>query len=255
MRRTTKQILLLLYTLPDRAARKISITTLRELLPGLTSGGFRSLIHVLQHKEMLHVHKDGTANIVMGTPTGDRAIEAVFPWLRDVSMPRQIEAAESTQGSLILFRTPSRTDPQFRRLRRMILTEGAHLLSRGCYIFPSRIPTGLWIELTEHYKSNVAVIGVDRWLMGNQQAFYNNTLQVSDVFSALSGVSKEMTRLIMPELAWRELNHQQKTAFLSLLWQAIDIFGDISGQTDSTSELISVCFAVLDTCQQAVSNT
>lgn len=216
MKQTTQRLLLSLYPLTSGVVQ-FPYQLVAVLLPGLTPGGQRSLLHLLQNQGF--IHKDTIVDQLFLTlgDAGRKALEEEFPALKRPS--------ESWQGQwqVVLFQSPPATDKNFRYLRKLLLNHHAMPISRGVYGFPEVVPTAVQRELESLYQGHVLVVPIgDTPNFGSLRPTVMEHFQLSDLISAYSGISSEIDQLLKPNRTLERLTNTQKKQLSTVLVRIVE---------------------------------
>lgn len=215
MKENSQKILLLTYGLP-----KVDVLALKEamgiVLPSVSVSGKNSLVLYLRKQQYLYL--DSFSNTVSLTQQGKRLIEGLFPAFND----------KEAKLSLLCFLEPPKHDPQFRTLRRMLLSKHSRQLARGLYLTLTDLPDELKITLERLYRSNVVVITIDDWVFGDQNSILASVFDKVALTRTYSGISRETDQLISVFSSKKALTQQNKEKLLSVFSHFFNVI-----QTDS----------------------
>lgn len=211
MKPTTQKLLFCLYDGGDRSIQ-FSYQLTKLILPELTPGGRRSLLHMLDKQEYLY--KEVVADRVSLTigVEGREALEQLFPALKPV------DATESGQWQLIVFLSPPAQDKSFRYLRNLILKYRGLVVARGVYGFLTVVPDEIQSTLDNLYKENVLIITTTPNLgFGSLRPIIVDFYHLPDLVSAYSGISTEIKQLLVQFDSAESLTDRNKKSLLQIL--------------------------------------
>ncbi|MBP9819914.1 hypothetical protein KBC79_04195 [Candidatus Woesebacteria bacterium] len=189
MKKNTETILLALYP-ASNDQWFLPLHAIYALVPQLSGGGKRSLLHLLKKEEYISTVQVGTQTRVYLDSRGRELLISRFPALSE-------RWGQWNGGwACCVFVEAPRFDRQFRYLRQLLLKEGCFALSRGVYIAPFPFSSILMGELSDRYSAATAVFTVEQWQFQREQSFVLAHLGIADVLTAYSGVSSEITDLL-----------------------------------------------------------
>lgn len=211
MKLNTQKLLTWLY-LPENEQRRL--TTYEELellLPEMTGGGRRSLVHYLTQKLLIRTERIGDQTRISLTPHGIDALIAQFPAFN--------ETLQQWQGewSVLIFRGGPKGDPHFRYLRQLLLDNHAFSLSRGVYLYPGEFPSQVINVCKEMYVGAVVIVSTHQWMFGDERRIIDQHYLLSDLSEVYSGISKEINQLL-------ELKNNQKRLTKKARLQIYSVF-------------------------------
>jgi len=219
MRYNSKALLLLLYSPDPMQPVLISETQLHAFLAKLTKTGLKSILFGLCRQQYVIKHSVSNQIVYSSTSMGREQCQALFP-----SLNRQ-----SSQVSLLIFKQAPTSDKGFHYLRRACIKAKAVLLVRGVYLFPAGIPNLLKMELTKLYSRAVVILQVTNIESGFDWQTINESLQLWDVTSVYSGISKELSALLAKTNKQNIWVDKQKQQLSALLYQFIDVLAQDTG--------------------------
>lgn len=190
MKLNTQKLLVWLYAPEVEKRRLIDYQELKLLLPDMTNGGRRSLIHYLTQKLLVRTERMRELTYISLTSHGINALVAQFPAF-DV-------ARQQWQGewSVLVFRSGPKGDPHFRYLRQLLLDNHALSLSRGVYLYPGELSSRVIDVCKKMYVGAVIVFTTHQWTFGDERRIINQHYLLSDLVEIYSGVSKEINQLL-----------------------------------------------------------
>lgn len=203
----------------------IDYNQLKLLLPNLTPGGRRSLVHYLKQKHLLRSERLGVESQLSLTPHGRDAIEKLFPALSARRMRWQGE------WSVLIFINGPKGDPNFRYLRQLLLEHHALSLRRGVYLCPGEFPSQIMNELKQLYVGAVQVLTIDQWRFGDEQSLVEQHYKLSDVIEISSGISKEIEELLKRKKEQKGLTNKTKQQIFSVFDRLFDLLCQDPGLT------------------------
>lgn len=205
MKLTTQKLLLSLYSQSDQLVQ-FPYQLIELILPDLTPGGQRSLLHLLNKQG--HLHKETVSDQITLTISdqGRKALQQQFPALKQLSGTRQ------GQWQLILFLLPPARDKNFRYLRNLVLAAHGLPVTRGVYAFPLELPAEIKHILDHLYKENVLIVAAESQLgFGSLRKIIVEYYRLPDLVSAYSGVSSEIKQLLRQFESVERLTDGQKS--------------------------------------------
>lgn len=203
MKKNTERILLALYP-AGTDNWFLPLASIYQLVPQLSAGGKRSLIHVLKREQYLTTVQVGSETQVYLTNTGKELLTSRFPALSD-----RWQQWDGTWGCCVFVRAPQ-FDRQFRYLRQLLLKEGCFAVSRGVYFAPFPFSPVLMTELRDRYAAATAVFTIAQWQFEREHSFVLNQLGIADVLTTYSGISNEIAELLAIKNSSSGATDQQK---------------------------------------------
>ena len=197
MKLNTQRLLAWLYSPKKEQRRLTTYTELELLLPDMTGGGRRSLVHYLTQKLLIRTERIGDQTQISLTPHGIDALVAQFPAFNEIYQQWQGE------WSVLIFRIGPKGDPHFRYLRQLLLDNHAFSLSRGVYLYPGELPEQVINVCKKMYVGSVTIVATHQWSFGDERQIINQQYLLSDLVEVYSGISKEINQLL-------ELKNNQK---------------------------------------------
>lgn len=189
MKASSQKTLLLLYpTTPQPVA--LPTTVINLLLPELTPGGRRSLLHHLQAQKYLYREEVVNTTYLSLTNKAIKGLEALFPALQP-----KWDTWNGELQILVFLRAPQ-GDPQFRYLRNLLISEGAISISRGVYAAAGEFSARVLSECQNTYAGSVVVCSVAEWIEGSPRELLLQEFAVGDFAGAYSGISREISVLL-----------------------------------------------------------
>lgn len=152
----------------------------------LTKSGLKSIIFGLGQQGLVAKNQVVNEQLYSLSSLGREQCEALFPSLNQQAMDM----------SLLIFKQAPVSDQGFHYLRKRCLQVKAILLIRGVYLFPTGIPYSLKNEIKKLYKNAIIVLKVNSIESGFDWQAINEALQLWDMTSVYSGISKELTQLL-----------------------------------------------------------
>lgn len=222
MKNTTRKLLLCLYQSDSSGARRVQIPgeAIDIICPGLSRSGRKSLLRLLVRRGwVLQLPQTDGGVLLSLTGIGKTALEAKIPALRPNSQ------VNGRTWTAILFCQSSKRDPQFRNLRRIIVTAGGTALSRGMYLFPGKVPNTVSGLVSALYQKNVSMFTIGQWLFGKDPDNLVNSIELKQAIDTFSSVSKEASELLSILESENSLNSKRKRQLSSLvdrLQQAVE---------------------------------
>lgn len=222
MKKNSKKVLLSIFS-DNKEVLRLNIRVIELLLPDLSKDGRRSLLHLLEKKELIQIIRLQDNTYVSLSDKGRTSLKAEFPALYDSL------ALTNEVWKVIVFKTPPKGDPQFRFLRAKILSSGGHSLSRGVFIFTSIIPVPTMHVLQTLYAENIYMFSVGEWYLGTQSPIIQEQFHTSDLISAYSSISKQTTSLLTKFETKKGLNDSLKNDFIKIYQRWFDTFSEDRG--------------------------
>jgi DNA-binding transcriptional regulator PaaX len=223
MKHSTRKLLFTLCRPLQKEPLYIPVEACREMLPQLSDAGARSLLNLLKKQQLIAVDSLLSESLVRLTDAGFHALRQELPVLAFS------QSKWDGTWSALVFKEAPEYDKQFRYLRDFLLKKGALSLSRGVYVYPGEWPETVMSECRERYLTAVTIFTINEWILGDDRSLIIEKYALLDVAKAYSGISSEIDRLISKNKAYRDLNHQEKKHFLSLIdrlyYTAVDDYG------------------------------
>lgn len=223
MKNTTKKILLSMYFENITMPRYVSYQAISLLVPELTKEGLRSLIHLLEKKELIHTTKIKGTSYYSLTDQARKALKTQFQALTTNS------EISVNLWKVIIFKTAPKGDPQFRYLRSKILHSGGVALSRGSFIFTTDLSRQLLHTLETLYNKNIYMFSVGEWYLGTQNPIISEQFHISDLINTYSSISREIDDLLIKFEAKKGLIGSLKNDFSSIYQRWFDTFSEDKG--------------------------
>lgn len=205
MKKNTQKILLSLYTKAGEIKNRVPISTLQLIVPELTDGGFRSLLHVLKKQKSITTQRVLGTTTVSITHHGTVLLEKEFPALNS-----KWDTWKGKWDCMVFLEAPH-FDKQFRYLRKLLLSQGALSMSRGVYFAPGEFSGKVTTEVQESYFSNVLIFSVGEWKVATEFSFIIDKYGLSDIVESYSGISRDVSRLIKSVGMEKGLIHKYKS--------------------------------------------
>jgi DNA-binding transcriptional regulator PaaX len=225
MKENTKRILSWLYFPKNDLPFFADYHDFRLILPNLTPGGLRSVIHYLVSQDYIATQKLGLTTQLSLTSHGR---EALSRELRVFSS--QLDNWNGNWCALVFLQAP-KADPQFRYLRALLLEHHALGLRRGVYLFPGSFPSKITNVCQELYVGKIAIFQLSSWIFGDERSMVNQHLQLSDVANLYSGISKEIDGLLSKFDPQKGLTSALQRQIFSVFSRLFNILEQDSGLT------------------------
>ncbi len=222
MKENSAKLLLLLH--PGQA-KPVSLPyqAVPLLLPELTPGGRRSLIHHLEAKGLLLKEKVLGQTRLSLSSQGRRELSRSFPALS--------QKWDTWTGSfeILVFLKPPKGDPQFRYLRKLLVAEWAMPINRGVYAAAGTFSERVLNECESLYAKSVLIFSVKEWKLGAERELLLPEYGISDVVEGYSGISREINELL--EICKSNVRplHQQILSFTMVFDRFWEIIADDAG--------------------------
>jgi DNA-binding transcriptional regulator PaaX len=206
----SKKLLLWTYPIDGENKRKVPYSQLEWLLSDLTQSGRRSLVRLLEKKQLIFTDTITDQKRVSISSHGMNELEAQFPVLKR-------ENDESVRPwSVVVFMDAPQQDPRFRYLRSKLVKHQLFSLKRGLYLYPGELPHDVKSTLEEVYRSSVVVLKVNEWSFGDEQIVIGQKTDLQDRLDVYSGISKEVDELIEAIHHNKSLSNKQKKQIYSI---------------------------------------
>lgn len=219
MKKNTEKILLALFPAQNREWY-LPLSSVYALVPQLSAGGKRSLIHLLKQDHSISTIQVGQQTHVYLDNPGKELLIRRFPALSE-----RWQHWDGTWGCCV-FVTAPQFDAQFRYLRQLLLAEGCFAVSRGVYFAPFPFSQVVMSELNDRYAPYTAVFTIAQWQFQREHSFVLRQLGIADVLQAYSGISEEIAQLLAKNNISAEATDQQK----KLIHTVFDRFCESLGQ-------------------------
>ncbi|MBT3249410.1 MAG: hypothetical protein HN846_03210 [Candidatus Pacebacteria bacterium] len=190
MKQNTQKLLTWLYWPASDEPHSIDYQQLELILPEMTAGGRRSLIHYLIKKLLIRSERIDDKTHISLTSHGADALLAQFQVFN--------QSWQEWQGewSVLIFRSGPKGDPHFRYLRQLLLDEHAFSLSRGVYLYPGELPPQIANTIKKMYVGSVIVVVTHQWSFGDERSIVNQQYMLLDLLEVYSGISREINQLL-----------------------------------------------------------
>lgn len=242
LKSNSKKLLLWLYPAAGTARRRVPYDEVQLILSNLTEAGRRSLIRLLEEKQLLLTDEiEGVLRLTLSSH-GLAQLEADFPALKI--------KREGWKGdwSMVLFLKSPSSDKNFRYLRNLLVSSHCFGLKRGVYLRAGVLPENIQQTLQEAYRKSVVVINFDEWQFGDEQIVIGQKVNLKDTMNVYSGIGKEVKNLLTNFVHFNGLTDQQKSSFNSIfdrLFAALEsdfglipnYFPEFSGGVELLSQL------------------
>jgi len=209
MKDNSKKILLFLYSC-EAEERWLTADQLRTVLPDLTDAGFKSLLFLLEKKQLLKVNKLEDDFSYALSSYAESLLEEKFPALLSKN------DASLDGWSVILFLESPKTDKNFRYLRNFLTKNKAIALTRGVFLYPGSLAVNIKKELENSYRNAVAVMSLDKWLIGDEYTIIGQRAGLEDLFNLYSGISNQLDSLIIILNEKKDAKNQPKETLNSV---------------------------------------
>ena len=225
IKKNAQKLLLALYTPQESPAVLLPTESLRLVVPDMSSSGYRSLILFLQQKHLLFTEKLLGKVSVGITEEGRNVLTGLFPALnKDWS-------SWNGEWMVLIFLTAPKSDPGFRYLRQLLREEKSLALSRGVYLAAGSFSHRILIETKQLYHQSVAILSARQWHSGFERPVVVTYYDLASRAEVYSGISGEISRLLLMKHGDKELTYQQKTRFSSIFERLLDSLREDPGFT------------------------
>jgi len=221
MKKSSKKLLFYLGQV-DETVVSLDASVSQYILPELSVAGTRSLLYLLNKNFLLEIFTYQKGKQLRITASGMRQLKGLFP-----AFFTKEEVEE--QWSCIVFIKPPKSDKAFRRLRYLVLAEGAQTMTRGVYLKPGPFSDSLLKTCEEFYKQAVSLFTVGNWIFGFDSLNLLKKMAVDDQLNSLSGISKEVDQLLDNFLQNKIQHHQQKKQIVALLERFYELALTVNG--------------------------
>lgn len=194
-----------------------TVDTAHKVVPQLTRGGVRSMLHLLVKNGVLAGESVNGESRYYLTSTGKNELVAQFPAL-DASW-------DTYQGEwqCIVFQNAPKSDLQFRYLRTQVVKENALQLSRGVYCIPGCFSLELLSICRRLYAQSVTIFSAASWDLGFERSTVTQNYALADIATAYSGIGREIGSLLNKKHQEDNTTDQLKTAFSSVYARFRDV--------------------------------
>lgn len=210
MKENTKRTLVWLYKAGE-VAPYFNKTQISLVVPSLSPAGLSSLLYLLEKRQMVESHQLGGELVYGLTQYGGKVVENEIP---AISIDRWDWQGEWTV--VVGIKAP-KSDQNFRYLREQLTTHQFISLTRAVFLYPgTKLPARLQTTLETLYPHSVVVMAVARWQWGDEPAIIGQRTELFSLMEVYSGISSEISRLIVPNKTQKEIDHQSKLPISSL---------------------------------------
>lgn len=214
MKRNTQKILLALYSQVGGLKNRVPLDKLQLVVPELSDGGFRSLLHVLKKQGSIVTGRVMGVTSVSITNRGTLLLEGEFP-----ALSSQWDTWNGEWECMVFTASPS-FDKQFRYLRKLLISQGALAINRGVYMSPGGFNDKVMSECQNSYFSNVLIFSVGEWKIAKESSFVIEKYGLLDLVETYSGVSNYVERLLITLDTKKRLTSSHK-AEISLVYDRV----------------------------------
>lgn len=223
MKQNTQKLLVWLYSPPNDSPPAADYEQLELILPNMTSGGRRSLIHFLIQKHLLRTQRTREKTTISLTSHGQDALEAQFPVFSPILQQWQ------GKWSMLIFLKGPKGDPHFRYLRQLLLDHQAFALTRGVYLYPGEFPSQIMNVCQEMYVGAVTMLKVGQWTFDDEQSAIAKHHVLSDVAEIYSGISNEINQLLEIKNEQKRLTKKSRLQIYSVFDRLFNILSQDPG--------------------------
>jgi len=216
VKKNTQKILLALYSNSQEPPVVTPVDRLAVVVPDLSPSGFRSLIMFLETKQLIYRQRVLSTVSVGITEEGRRVLTALFPALQ--TRWRQWQG----NWMVLVFLKAPHSDPHFRYLRKLLLSEQSIVFTRGVYLAPDSFSPRIIHECQSLYSKSVSLFSVEKWLMGLDRPQVISYYDLTAKIESYSGISKEIDQLLIKHTYKKGLNNQLKNNISSLFDRLVD---------------------------------
>lgn len=223
MKSNTQRILLALYSIDPTRQLMLSHCQLKLVVPGLTDGGYRSLLLYLEKKHWLHREHVGRKSFLSIADAGQRVLVAKFPALDPMWQEWKGE------WQTIVFLDAPQGDPQFRYLRQQLQFENSLPLSRGVYLKANRFSEKLMQTIFTLYEQSVVIFSVGEMQVGEIRPIVTSYYDLSSLVSVYSSISGMTNQLLIKNKQQNALSDKQKEQISSIIDRLINCLTEDPG--------------------------
>lgn len=211
IKKNAQKLLLALYAQPDQHQVTISVHKLRYLVPDMSEGGYRSLLLFLERRNFLFRERVFGSVAVGITEAGKEALIRLFP-----ALDRSWNSWNG-QWMVLVFLNAPKSDPNFRYLRQLLLSEKSLALSRGVYLAAGSFSNRILMETKQLYNQSVVILSADKWHWGLERPVIVKYYDLASRAEVYSGIGSELRRLLSISEVGKKLTDQQKSAISSII--------------------------------------
>lgn len=218
MKKNAQKILLCLYVFSNQEQVLLTDKQLRIVLPDMTEGGFRSLLLFLQRKGYLIKESYNQLQYYSITERGREALNAKFPALN----PKWNDW-NGQWYALTFLQAPS-SDPQFRYLRKLLISDHVLPLTRGVYLAAGGFSPQVLSTCASLYTDCVLIFSVASWEFGLIRPIIVKYYDLASVASVYSSISNSLKQLLEIFNINKNANYQQKlliSTTIDRLWSGL----------------------------------
>lgn len=208
LKQNSLKLLLCIYATQHAAEVGLSLPQLRELMPGITDTGCRSLVILIEKKKLIYRKRIFKVTSYHLTDLGLKALKDAFPSLNDSW------AQWKGEWMAVSFLKAPASDKQFRFLRTAVLADGALPLGRGLYVKANGFTKQVLHEFEHSYQASVTVFWVKEWLQGFDKPVIYSYYDLNDISGVISGISNNIERLLSIYSTEKKLNKKEKNEFI-----------------------------------------
>lgn len=223
MKKNTQKLLLALFSIQDSVDTFLPISVISKLLPQLSEGGKRSLLHTLKKNRYIIQTKVSDKTLVSLTNFGREALTRRFPALQD-----HWDTWTGEFDCLVFTQSPA-TDKQFRYLRNLLIEDKAVAINRGVYIAPFSFSERILAECKQTYYNSVILFSIKEWKIAVERSVIFEKYSLTDIIETLSGVSSDITRMISIFEIHKRLTEGQKKEISLVYDRLAEILTDDPG--------------------------
>jgi DNA-binding transcriptional regulator PaaX len=223
MKTNTKKLLTWLYSTAEQTAYVTDYSQLELILPDMTEGGRRSLVHYLSQKHLIRSERLGEKTSISLTSHGMDALTVQFP----VFSP----ALQQWDGkwSALVFLNGPKGDLHFRYLRQLLLDQHAFCLTRGMYLYPGEFPSQITNVCKDMYVGAVMMIKIEEWRFGDERELINQHYMLSDLVEIFSGISSEINQLLRVKKEQKRLTKKSRSLIFSVFDRLFNVLSQDPG--------------------------
>ncbi len=205
------------------SGHRIKISTIETLIPNLTDGGKRSLLHVMKKSDLINSERVLGVTTIGITQHGIKALEKQFPVLSNKW------SSWTGNWDCLVFVKPPSSDHNFRFLRNLLVEEGAISISRGVYISPGSFSDRVVADCSDIYRNSVLMFSVGEWKIASFRNLIVAKYNLIDLVESYSGISNDVSRLLTYIDTNKRLTNSSKIDINLVYDRLIDVLGDDPG--------------------------
>lgn len=213
----------LLPTVKNQPGPLFLLEELTPLLETLSLAGARSLLYLLEQQQLVSKELSEAGVGYRSTLQGVKALEAEIS-----ALSHRYDHWEG-DWSVLVFLTAPKSDPSFRYLRRLLVSQGALGLNRGVYLGAGGFSDAVMLELEQRYSKSVVLCSLNEWQIGAERPIVINFFGLNDILQSYSGISTQVARLTSENTKKSDMKDQSKKAVAALFHQFLGVVKEDPG--------------------------